>query len=280
MDLPGGIWDGATLRRDFGFKPVTGELELLLNELAQQPISQPERISQLLTAALDRLGGEASDWSRVHGLSVGDRQFLVRQLSARLGFDRIWLNAACATCGDGFDIQIQQSAMPVKPAGKGYPRATLKLRGQEINLRVPTGADQAAIAGMQGPAAAETFLLSRLNEGAPAFDLGTLASEEFACLETAIEAIAPEVATEALARCPVCDAENRVAVDPYLCLTAANSEILADIHCLARSYHWSETAILALPLHRRKRYLAMIDRQRGMVGGDTLLAEAFPSGTG
>ena len=270
MDLPGGIWDGAVLRRDFRFKPVIGELELLLDELARQAVSQPERVSQLLTAALDRLGGAAADWHRVHDLTVGDRQFLVRQLSAYLGFDRVWLNAICRTCGEGFDIQVQQSALPVKSAGEGYPRATVKLRGQEIRLRVPTGADQAAIAEFEEPMSVETALLARLIEGAPTFSLDGLAPEEFEGLEAAIEEVAPEVGTEALAHCPACEAENRVAVDPYLCLSAASGEILADIHALASSYHWSEAAILALPRHRRKRYLRQIDRQRGMVGLDDL----------
>lgn len=266
MDLPGGIWDGATLRRDFRFRPVTGKLELLLEESARQPVSQPERVSQLLTTALDRLGGAAAEWQRVHELSVGDRQFLMRQLSARLGFDLLWLNAACGACGKGFDIQVQQSAMPVKPAGEGYPHAMLTLRGQTVRLRVPTGADQAAIAQIAEPATAESALLARLIEGAPAFLLEDLAETEFADLESAIEDIAPEIATEALAHCPACEAENRVAVDPYLCLSAASGEILADIHRLASSYHWSEAAILALPQHRRKRYLRLIDRQRGLVG--------------
>lgn len=270
MDLPGGIWDGKELRRDFAFKPVTGTLELLLEELAQRPMSQPKRVSHLLAAALDNLGGQPADWPRVHGLSVGDRQHLMRQFAARLGCDLLWLNASCSACGEGFDIQVRQSAMPVKPAGKSYPTATVTLRGSEIRLRVPTGADQAAMADSVADTQAETTLLERLIEGAPAFALDTLEAAEFAQLEAAVEEVAPEVGTDALALCPACEAENLVPVDPYLCLSVASGEFFAEIHILASHYHWSEAAILALPQQRRKRYLALIDPQRGMVGRSDL----------
>lgn len=272
MHLIGGIWDGTALRRDFSFKPVTGELELLLGELAARPLSQPERVSHLLTAALDDLGGQAADWPRVHGLAVGDRQHLMRQLSARLGSDLLWLNARCHACGEGFDVQIRQSAMPVKSAGASFPTTTVTLRGREIRLRAPTGADQAAIAAVSEPVQAETALLQRLIESAPAFAVDGLDSAEIAQLEAAIEEVAPEVATEALTRCTACEAKNLVPVDPYLCLSPGGGELLVEIHTLASNYHWSETAILALPQQRRKRYLELIDRQRGMIGrGDPAL---------
>ena len=70
---------------------------------------------------------------------------------------------------------------------------------------------------------------------------------------------------EAVAACPECQAENRVAIDPYLTLTVASDEIYDDINILARRYNWSEADILRLPRDRRKRYLRMVDRDRGMI---------------
>jgi hypothetical protein len=40
---------------------------------------------------------------------------------------------------------------------------------------------------------------------------------------------------------------------------------VADVHRLARAYHWSEEDVLALPVTRRRRYLAHVDRDRGFV---------------
>jgi hypothetical protein len=38
--------------------------------------------------------------------------------------------------------------------------------------------------------------------------------------------------------------------------------MIADVHRLASTYHWSESEILALPLPRRRRYLAALDAER------------------
>ena len=37
-----------------------------------------------------------------------------------------------------------------------------------------------------------------------------------------------------------------------------------EVHTLAMQYHWSETDILSLPRERRRRYLRLIDRERGV----------------
>ena len=64
--------------------------------------------------------------------------------------------------------------------------------------------------------------------------------------------------------CPECGADNRVSIDPYFCLGRVSQDLFGDIHRLASHYHWSEAEILAMPRWRRQRYLALIDRSRGM----------------
>jgi hypothetical protein len=56
-----------------------------------------------------------------------------------------------------------------------------------------------------------------------------------------------------------------VGIDPYYCLQHRQEAISADIHTIACNYHWSEAEILALPQKRRRRYLRLIDRARGMI---------------
>lgn len=41
-------------------------------------------------------------------------------------------------------------------------------------------------------------------------------------------------------------------------MTGRAVNVVAWVHQLASRYHWTETAILALPLPRRQAYLAMI----------------------
>lgn len=264
MELIGGVVVDGALRRDAVMRPLLGATEMLLAELASSALSQPERVTRFLATTVAEIGGRPIDRAAAAALSVGDRQHLVRRIGAAMGRDLVWLNGTCSACSALFDIPIRQSELPVKPAGPAYPEAAVELGGEPVRLRAPTGADQAAVADME-PEAAVAALLRRL---APATAERGLDAAEQAALEEAVEQMAPEVALEALARCPDCGAENLVAVDPYLTLQLGVSEIYDDVHVLARSYHWCEADILALPRDRRKRYLQLIDRERGMMSHD------------
>jgi hypothetical protein len=212
------------------------------------------------------VGGEAANPELVRGLAVADRQFLVRLLAAELGRDREWLTADCPACGEAFDFQVTQSALPVKEAGPSFPQAAAATSWGEVRLRVPDGSDQEAVAGIAEPEAAVVALLRRcLLEPAADLPADGWSEADLAACDAALEATSPEVSLEVLASCPACGAESRVAVDPYLCLSHAAGEIFEQVHALASAYHWSQAEILALPRSRRVLYLRLIDRARGMV---------------
>jgi hypothetical protein len=258
MLLPGGIVRDGERRRHFAFRPVDGALEVALAGAVSAP-SMPAVVTAALAAALAEVGGEPATAEAVRELAVGDRQFLVRQLSAHLGRDRVWLTAACQACGESFDFEVPQTELAVKEAGAGYPYAEVETAGARLRLRVPTGADQEAVAGLADDDAVRALFERCLLAGAAAGD------DDLAAAEAAVEAMAPEVALAALAACPACGAGNEIAVDPYLVLSASPEELFVEVHRLASSYHWSEAEILALPRARRLLYLRLIDRARGLV---------------
>jgi len=262
MQLPGGVWRDGALCRDFAFRPLNGEVELAIAEsgVAQNP---PAGVTAVLAAALAEVGGERATPEVVRGLAVGDRQFLVRQLAARLDRDGVWLTSGCVSCGAVFDVYVQQSALPVKAATEGYPFTTVTTARGSHRLRVPNGADQEAIADLDGEEAMVELLRRCAVDGSVPAEPS---EEEIFAIDAALEAVAPEVGLGVLAVCPDCGTEQEVAVDPYLCLTQAGSELFAEIHTLASIYHWSEAQSLALPVHRRRLYLKLIDRSRGMMG--------------
>lgn len=262
MRLPGGLWRDGAVRRDFAFRPPTGALELALAEAGRAP-HVPAAVTTVLASALERVGGEAASPELARELAVGDRQFLVRQLAAWLGRDGEWLTADCGGCGASFDLYVEQSALPVKEAGDGYPFAAVKTRRGRRRLRVPCGGDQEAVAGLDEPEAAAE-LVRRCLAAASAAAPRALGVDETAALDAALEAVAPEVGLAVLAHCPDCGAAQEVPVDPYLCLARAGRDLFTDIHALATTYHWSEAEILALPTDRRRLYLELIDRARGM----------------
>ena len=257
LELIGGIAVEGKLRRDVVLAPLTGAVEFLLAELGGSDLSHPQKVSVFLSNTVASIGGQPV---QADALSVADRQHLVRQIGAVMGVDLVWLSGECTGCGETFEIPVQQAEMPVKPAGVGFPEQSVEIDGVRIMLRVPTGADQAAIAHCD-PQEAAALLLDRLitvPEGV------SLTKDQRADLEHRIEDLSAEVALEVVTACPDCEKELRVYVDPYLALNEAGAGILDDIHVLARSYHWAQSEILALPRRLRQAYLTLIDRDRGM----------------
>lgn len=257
IELIGGIEVEGRLRRDVTLKPLTGAAEMALAELAAADMAFPDKVTRFLQETLAEVGGAPADPA---ALSVGDRQYLVRQVGARLGMDRLWLGGDCPTCGEPFEIEVRQADLPVKRAGSDYPTATIALGDAQCGVRTPTGADQSAIADLP-PEDAAMALLRRLVSGPDDIDLSDATRTT---LEAAIEALSPEVALEVAAKCPDCGADVRLEVDPYLTLTQPGRDILDDVHVLARHYHWAEADILSLTSARRHAYLARIDLDRGM----------------
>ncbi len=264
MELLGGIYRDGRLQREFSFRLVTGAVEMAVGESRAE--SWPDRVTDALWAALDQLGGESPNRAQVHDMCVGDRQYMTRQLAAHLGRDRIWLTRTCTGCGESYDFDIEQSRLPYKPAGSGYPFAEVEVSQGRCRLRMPTGADQVALAGLPPLADPRRALARRLVvESDPEdWDVDALGADDLAAIETAVEEVAPEVSTRARLSCPHCGQAGIGEIDPYVCLTGGLGDLYGEIHALASHYHWSEAEILGLPVDRRHTYLHLIDRARGM----------------
>ncbi|MFA5241083.1 MAG: hypothetical protein WC029_02000 [Sulfuricella sp.] len=264
--LPGGVQYQDSLRRDYDFRPLTGEVEMGLAEAVARARDLPGQVTLALQATLAHVGGRLPDTAVIDGMSVGDRQFLMTRLAGVLGLDQVWLTASCRHCGESFDFPLNYAQLPVKEAGSGFPGAHISTAQGMLTLRVPNGMDQRVVLGIAGLQLARQTLAKRC---VTAWDGGNLSSLELnagqvAAIEAALESVAPEIATEVMAPCPECGANNRVGIDPYFCLSRVSQDLFADVHRLASRYHWSEAEILALPRWRRQRYLALIDRSRGM----------------
>ena len=271
MRLPGGLWHEGRRHREFGFKPLTGAVEMALAEASLEAASMPEVVTQALAAALWNLSHLEATPALIDALSVGDRQFLVQQLAGWLEMEEVWMTAACARCAGQFDFPVRFSELPVKEAGAGYPFAQVATSKGSACWRVPTGADQKAVAAVSAEQDAMRLLVARClveisgHDAKPAAQwVADLSPEDLKQVEASLEAVAPEVTTAVQVACIACGQDSQVAIDPYLCLQRRQEAISADIHTIASTYHWSEAEILALPKKRRQRYLRLIDRARGM----------------
>ena len=255
-------------RRDFAFRPLSGALELALAEIGESGdsdavLTTPQAVTRALALALDHLAGDTASAARVARLCVADRQFLMRALDVQLGHGDGWFDAQCARCGARFDFYLDFARLPVVEAGATFPFAVLEIDGRARRFRLPTGADQEALA-TQPEATARAWLIRALTDEAydePADDLDAPA---IAALDAALEAVAPAVVVAVEAACPECGQANTVDVDPYRALSLASDEILRQVHEIATHYHWGEAEILGLPRWRRLHYLQLIASARGL----------------
>lgn len=298
MQLPGGVLldgvpgfvpDGSTharvmggrLARDVTFARLDGHAELALAEAGTQDLALPDGVTRALAAVLGSVGGEelrthAQRLAVAAAMSVGDRQFLMRALGVQLGMDRVWFTGTCTACGERFDVEVAQGAMPVKDAGACYPFVSLVVDGVPVQARVPTGEDQSALLRSEASGhreadasiAADTrrALLARLVLAPGLAWVAACSDEACAALEAALEEVAPEVSDRAATTCPDCGAANELFVDPYASLWLFGSELFDEVHRLASAYHWSERDILDLPRDRRQRYLRLLASETAALG--------------
>jgi hypothetical protein len=258
MKLPGGLLRDGELRRQFGFRSPDGALELEIAEGARTQEPLPRRVSRVLVAALEHVGGEPVDLQLVEELCVADRQFLMQRLQTWLRDELQWRTVRCTQCEEHFDFPLSMGELPVKEAGEGFPFVEVETGQGRVRARVPTGADQVALVA-QGTGSVSA-LLGRC--AAPA-DIARLSDEDVTRIEAALEQVSPAAVTRGQTKCPGCGAMQEVELEPYACLSR-ESRLLEEVHCLASTYHWSEQDILALPVHRRMQYLRLVERDAGL----------------
>jgi hypothetical protein len=267
-DLPGGAWIDGRLARTAVVHPITGRLEQELFEQFTQRRSWPEVVSCVLATAVESIGGSPCSLELAENLTVPDRQYLLLCLGRLLHGDDFWTSVRCGHCDAWFDLRLSRSRLPIKHAGAGFPFVELDCAGHRVRLRVPTGADQYHLLG-QSDAAAVRLLLRRcivlVDESVPNLDFAELVCDgDLARIEVLLDEAAPDVGTRVQTRCPECDTEQVVEVDPYAAARWQTDDLYREVHVIAARYHWAESEILSLPRDRRHRYLRLIDEEHGI----------------
>jgi len=270
--LPGGLIRAQQRRRDFKLARPRGELDLRLHDGLSAAVSHPRWISDALLTVLEELAGEVPTLDAVAELCVADRQFLAVQwrLACRSDPDQpTWFNADCQACDAPYDFALNWRDLPIKPAVEGFPFADLTLSCGSARIKVPDGAVQIALAEQPELGEPDPWLARRLVQsvnGEPVDDPDALplSDEDIGLIEDSVETLSPELGLVMQTQCPECGAEQKVELDPYANLARPVDSLLHDIHRLARCYHWSEAAILELPVQRRRHYLRLIDQDRGL----------------
>ena len=268
MLLPGGVWQDQQRKRGFQFKPNTGLLAFSIAEIAEHGYSMPQTINKILQLALAELAGEVATEARISGLCIADRQFLMRELHLHFGDDEKWYSASCQQCQESFDFELDLKVLPVVEGNEDFPFVKVELNERQAIFRLPNGGDQCALAISDEADIQAKILVSCLQQDSIREDVSSfvasLTESEIAKIESAMDKVSPGIVTEITTSCSNCEQRNVVQIEPYQLLHRGYGSLLADIHRIAKAYHWTEQDILALSGGRRAFYLAMIDIDRGM----------------
>jgi hypothetical protein len=245
---------------DVILRSPTGAEDVLLLEAA----SLDTRLALTLLARI-AYGADGAPLG-AESLSVTDLDVLLLRLRQRLVGDAVRTAVTCPieTCGARFDMAFLISDYlehhrPRAPKGVellGEP-GWFRLSRTGVAFRIPSAADQLEIAGEPDP---ERALVRRCIR---ATDLTARLRRP---IEAAMEALAPSLSGELEGRCAECGTTVQVPFDPLRYTLrdwrALASFVYDDVHRIARSFHWSEAEILALPTHRRARYAELARRDR------------------
>ena len=250
--------------------PVSG-LEVVLRQpagvedllLLETPGYDTDLALALVTRLASRSDGTPTEWGT---LTVTDLDALLLRLRQLVFGDVIRADVLCTVkdCGARIDVSFRITDYlahhtPHAPRGvEAAPEAGwFRVQGQEIMFRLPSGLDQAAVAGMEQP---ERELIRRCVRPAE------LPARWLRRVERAMEALAPSLSHALQGSCPQCrtKADIYFEVQRFVLqeLRDQAAFLYEDVHLLARHYHWAEEKILALPRYRRVQYADRLRQER------------------
>jgi hypothetical protein len=204
------------------------------------------------------------DWM---SLSMTDIDVLLLRLRQRLLGDAVRAEIVCAANGCRawadivFSIDNYLDHHRPKQPSRVVPLTDdwFRLVGEDVEFRVPCVGDQLAVVTEPRP---EQALLHRCVRPAG------ITSRLRRRVETAMEAMAPSLASELQGTCPECGTAVTAWFDPLQYtlreLRDQAAFVYEEVCAIARLTHWSEAEILSLPAARRARYAALA--QPGMAG--------------
>jgi hypothetical protein len=277
VPLVNGVWRDNHWHGNAAVRPITGADQAILLD-ARNLTLPAERITILLVAAT-RAIGEIKPVSPdiIQCLTIGDRERLVLALHAATFGPQIEVVARCtdSSCGELFELPLKLDEMLRTPEQTpARAEHTLMVPTEEgsfhVRFRLPNGADQEIVSriAMTDVSSAADLLLVRCitsvidetGRSMPPEGMPDILRDH---LEDAIRTLDRGSDASATVTCPACGHYVPVFLDAFALLTtelARSASVFLEVDRLARAYHWSEADILALPVTRRRRYLALLDR--------------------
>ncbi|MFG1777785.1 hypothetical protein ACGFIG_15310 [Micromonospora sp. NPDC049048] len=198
-------------------------------------------------------------------LPVGEVAALLLTTARAWTGDRVEATLDCPACPERLEVDfavadLLAAAPDRQEAGPATGTFTLRWRGHQLTLRLPTPADLQGAARAGDAAAAERWLLRAclLAADPPLADPDATLPE----VSAAMAARDPLGVVAVTLTCPGCGTTTEALLDvPGWAWQAADGRVrrlLGEVHRLARAYGWSEAEVLGLGPHRRAAYLEQV----------------------
>jgi hypothetical protein len=258
---------GRYTTEDLALRPF-GYYESDLNVDFNEP-RRPFLVTGILECCTRAVDGGRVRPEFIWALTVGKRIECLLTLAMATGSD-ISCTLGCANreCGAALELEIavDEVAAIQREAYASEPIELQVAHGQ-VTLRRPTANDQrnwlqtrfadeaAARAGI-----VRTLVIAEPNQPTEVAN----STELISAMESALDARDPLVNFSLTVKCSVCGTESLLALDleeiSLQRLRQAQLRLLASVHTLAATYHWSEPQIFNVPYWRRARYLSLIEK--------------------
>ncbi len=212
----------------------------------------------LLARLLVDLAGAVTP-AQVGELAVCDRDRLFAAIHRATFGDRIETRAPCRACRVPFELAFSLAALEAElAAGAASPGVDGTYRLPDgRRFRLPTLADERALAGLSPEAATRALAARCLLDGEP---------DDPGAVLAAVERAGPLIDLELAATCPECQVEQSVHFDIqsfFLTALAQEVHVLApEVHRIAVAYGWHLGEILDLPRSQRRLYVGLIEADR------------------
>lgn len=214
---------------------------------------RPLVVTRLLASCLN--GRDDELWS----LPVQTRILLLLGISELSVVAPVEVHLACG-CGATAVVELSASELAEFAASRRRDALVAELGGERVRVRLPTGRDQLHWAQLatRDPSAREVLATLVVE--------GELTDELVVAVDRVLGDADPLVELEVSSTCPACDVPLARPVDlERIALTRlrhARAGLLAQVHTLASTYHWTEATIATLPAWRRAEYASLVEARR------------------
>ena len=201
-------------------------------------------------------------------LAIGDRSALMLHVRRLTFGDLLKCVIGCPACKKAMSLDLSIDKLLQIEAPPPQTEYITNIEGFVFKLRPITGADQEALLLTSDPNQyanlAEQLVRSCIASSDPALPQTSLTDDFIYIISSKLEEIDPIADVILDLSCPECHHAFKVPfiVEDFIFheISARQQQFEQEVHWIAFNYHWSENAILSLPIKKRKRYVELINR--------------------